>query len=128
MVERRIERYEIGEHDRLKGVREMHDAMLDEMMFALLLRKRHEMVMGLLEEIFGLVLVFATRERSSERVNISASEEYASFRKKIKVFVSVCRGLSERKLGSVGGEVEGGGVDMLLLRLEMSGYYSKGGG
>ena len=128
VLERRIERYEIGEHDRLKGVREMHDAMLDEMMLALLLRKRHEMVMGLLEEIFGLVLVFATRERSSERVNISVGEEYAGFRKNVKVFVSVCRGLSEKKLGSVGGEVEGGGVDMLLLRLEMSGYYSKGGG
>ena len=127
-VERRIERYEIGEHDRLKGVREMHDAMLDEMMFALLLRKRHEMVMGLLEEIFGLVLVFAMRERGGEWVEVGVGEEYARFRKKVRVFVSVCRGLSERKLGSVGGEVESGGVDKLLLRLEMSGYYSRGGG
>lgn len=127
-VERRIERYEIGKHDRLQGVREMHDAMLDEMMFALLLRKRHEMVMGLLEEIFGLVLVFAMRERGDEGVDVGVGEEYARFRKKVRVFVNVCRGLSERKLGSVGGEVEGGGVDMLLLRLEMSGYYSRGGG
>ena len=127
-LELRIERYEIGEHDRLKGVREMHDAMLDEMMFALLLRKRHEMVMGLLEEIFGLVLVFAMRERGGEGEDVGVGEEFARFRKKVRVFVSVCRGLSERKLGSVGGEVEGGGVDMLLLRLEMSGYYSKGGG
>ncbi|KAL8791927.1 MAG: hypothetical protein Q9195_005503 [Heterodermia aff. obscurata] len=127
-LERRIERYEIGEHDRLKGVREMHDAMLDEMMFALLLRKRHEMLMGLLEEIFGLVLVFAMRERGGEQVKESFREEYARFGKKVRVFVSVCRGLSERKLGSVGGEVEGGGVDMLLLRLEMSGFYARGGG
>ena len=126
-LDRRIERYEIGEHDRLKGVREMHDAMLDEMMFALLLRKRHEMVMGLLEEIFGLILVFAMRERGGEGLDVGVGEEYARFRKKVRVFVSVCRGLSERKLGSVG-EVEGGGVDMLLLRLEMSGYYSRAGG
>ena len=127
-LDRRIERYEIGEHDRLKGVREMHDAMLDEMMFALLLRKRHEMVMGLLEEIFGLVLLFAMRERGGEGVDMGVGEEYTRFRKKVRVFVSVCRGLTERKLGSVGGEVEGGGVDMLLLRLEMSGYYSRAGG
>ena len=127
-VELRIERYEIGEHDRLKAVREMHDSILDEVMFALLLRKRHEMVMGLLEEIFGLVLVFAMRERGGEGLDVGVGEEYARFRKKVRVFVSVCRGLSERKSGSVGGEVEGGGVDMLLLRLEMSGYYSRAGG
>lgn len=128
-LELRIEHYEIGEHDRLKRLREMHDGMLDDMMFALLLRKRQEMVMGLLEEIFSIVLVFAHRERSGD--GFDARSDYERFRKKVKVFVSVCRGLSERKAFSgVGGTAagdEGGGIAGLLLRLEMSGYYTRAG-
>lgn len=133
-LERRIERYEIGEHDGLKRVREMHEAMLDKMMFALLLRRRQEMVMGLLEEIFGLVLGFARREREEGGSGGGGvEEEYRRFGKKVRVFVSVCRGLSERKaFAGVGGvegrEVEGGGVGRLLLRLEMSGFYARSSG
>ena len=126
-LERRIEKYEIGEYDRLKRLRDMHDGMLDDMMFALLLRKRQEMVMWLLEELFSIVLAFAHRERSHD--DIDSTSDYEKFRKKIKVFVGVCRGLSERKAfsgvgGTTGGD-ESAGIGGLLLRLEMSGYYSR---
>ena len=126
-LERRIERYEIGEYDRLKRLRDMHDSMLDDMMFALLLRKRQEMVMGLLEEIFSIVLAFAHRERSHD--DIDSRTDYERLRKKIKVFIGVCRKLSERKAFSGVGGAAGGdqsdGIGGLLLRLEMSGYYSR---
>ena len=126
-LERRIEKYEIGEYDRLKRLRDMHDSMLDDMMFALLLRKRQEMVMGLLEEIFSIVLAFAHRERNHD--DIDSGKDYEKLRKKVKVFIGVCRGLSERKAFSGIGESadadESGGIGGLLLRLEMSGYYSQ---
>lgn len=126
-LEQRIEKYEIGEYDRLKGLRDLHDGMLDDLMFALLLRKRQEMVMGLLEEIFSIVLAFAHRERSHD--DIDSRSEYEKLRKKIKVFIGVCRGLSVRKafsgVGGAAGGDESGGIGALLLRLEMSGYYSR---
>lgn len=123
-LERRIERYEIGEHDRLSQVREIHDAMLDEMMFALLLRKRHPMVMELLEEVFGFVLRFAKKERDGGSEDMD--EDYKRFAKKIRDFVEVCKGLSERKALSNGNMVDDDGMVRLLLRLDINGYYSNG--
>ena len=95
-------------------------------MFALMLRKQHEMVMELLEEIFGIVLIFAKKEREG---GVDEMDEYhRKFAKKIRDFVEICRGLSERKAIPNGDGVEDDGIARLLLKLEISGYYSNGDG
>jgi hypothetical protein len=115
-------------------------------MFALLLRKRQQPVMKLLEEIFALILQFSKHSRDRAlgiKRKVGADEEvkdmYLRFRKKVGVFITVCRGLSEKKgYGNkrVDSREEGGLFDgddlreentivQLLARLEMSNYYSK---
>ncbi|KAG7006818.1 hypothetical protein G7Y79_00013g035900 [Physcia stellaris] len=121
-LERRIERYEVGEHDCLSRMRSMHEGMLDELMFALLLRKQHEIVMELLEEIFMIVLTFAKKER--ECIGEDMNDDHKNFAEKVREFVEVCRGLSERKTLPNGDLVEDDGIARLLLKLEISGYYS----
>ena len=146
-IETRLEdEYALDEHEGLHQLRDYHERVLDRIMFALLLRKRQAQVMGLLEEIFTTVLTFARFSRSpavgkqrDPAGDAEVRELYARFRKKVGVFISVCRGLSERR--GVGGvrSVEREGlfgkedrsedgvntVGMLLLRLEMSGYYEQ---
>lgn len=142
-VERNIDR---GGTDSLSNLRDFHDMVLDRMMFALILRKRQAQVMKLLEEIFGMVLQFA-RHITLEKASFGKAEGivnrtdlgkiYEKFRKKVRVFISVCRGLSERR-GQGGtaahhelsrnretGEDGGNTIGQLLLKLEMSGFYSK---
>ena len=104
----------------------MHEDMQDEMMFALMLRKQHEMVMALLEEIFVVVLTFAKKERGC--IGEDINENHKNFAKKIRDFVEICRGLSERKALPNGDLVEDDGIARLLLKLEISGYYSNGDG
>ena len=123
-LERRIERYEIGEHDRLSRVRDMHEGMLEEMMVALSLRKRHVIMMEPLEEIFGIVLSFAKNEDVGKDMN----DEYERFRKKVLLFVEICREMSERKALPNANLVEDEGIGRLLLKLEISGYYPNGDG
>ena len=136
LLENRTERYQLDEHDGIDGFREMHERMLNSMMLALFLRKRHVTIMGLLQEIFTLVLDFSHRIRTegiSEGHHRSDAEDlkelYRKWSKKVKVFVSVCRGLSERKgakdstkLGN--GEQEND-LGKLLLKLDMCGYYTR---
>ena len=135
-----------GELEGLHQLRDYHERVLDRILFALLLRKRQEQVMALLEEIFTTILGFARFSSGSalgeergpaEEVEIRML--YAMFRKKIGVFISVCRGLSERRGVGGGKSKEGQGlfgqedmgedggntIGMLLLRLEMSGYYEQ---
>ena len=121
-LEGRMERYEIGANDGLSRVRVMHEDMLDEMMFRLMLRKQHKVLMELLEEIFGLVFTFAKKEREGGGEEID--EDHRKFAKKVREFVEVCRGLSERKTLPNGDLVEDDGIARLLLKLEISGYYS----
>lgn len=138
--------YASGDFEGLHQLRDYHERVLDRIMFALLLRKRQEQVMALLEEIFTSILTFvrfsngsALGEESGPSEDVEVRELYARFRKKVGVFISVCRGLSERR-GIGGGKSkegqelcrkedmsEDGGntIGMLLLRLEMSGYYEQ---
>ncbi|KAJ9134545.1 Spindle pole body component, partial [Coniochaeta hoffmannii] len=78
-------------------IRERHEQTLDEIMSALLLRRRQRPVMGLVEEVFACILGFAKVLRSP---GAGGNEEirrlYATFRKKVEVFITVCRGLSEQ--------------------------------
>jgi hypothetical protein len=46
---------------------------------------------------------------------------YRRFRRKVEVFVTVCRGLGE-KMG-VGGNGEGNTVEQLVVMLDMGGFY-----
>lgn len=135
--------------DSLPNLRDCHEAVLDRMMFALILRKRQAQVMILLEEIFSLVLQFARHLRlqnvaSDEAQGVASSAElnaiYERFKKKVRVFVSVCRGLRERR-GQGGTSAQdtphelsrtratdddgGNTIGQLLLKLEMSGFYAK---
>lgn len=128
-------------------VREEHEKMLDRIMDTLLLRKRQQPVLTLLEDIFRLTLRFSRQVQLevSGKVEGDASqviirELYQKFKKKIEVFVTVCHGLSEKKeatsrrakrdlMGEDGGRNgdvnDENTIDRLLVKLDMLGYYSR---
>ena len=154
-IESRISREDgeatLGQHEGIDTLRTYHERVLDRMLFATLLRKRQEQVMGLLEEIFASILSFArqTRKRVEDP---SASEAgvdediralYGKFRARAGVFVGVCRGLGAKRGYGEGKRRERGGgaadelfgaeemseeggnsIGLLSLRLEMSGFYT----
>lgn len=144
-IEKRLDDYDSGEYRGLHQLRDFHEKLLDRMMFFLLLRQRQAQVMNLLEEIFGSILIFARHIRSEPTPEVDAKvlNAYHVFKKKLRIFMSVCRGLSEsREPGELknywldhGTEVfdqedvsedRGNTLGQLLLRLEMSGYYKPG--
>ncbi|KAK3306638.1 Spc98 family-domain-containing protein [Chaetomium strumarium] len=118
------------------SLREKQEQVLDEIMSVLLLRKRQAPVLRLLEETFAVVLRFAKglgRKRRAEGGSAETPEElYRLFRKKVEVFVTVCRGLGEKMgTGTTNSGVGGGGgnsAEHLLVKLDMSGYYGKRSG
>ena len=134
-------------NDSVANLREFHEKVLDRMMFTLILRKRQEQVLKLLEEIFSLVLHLARHIRSEQSGLVLLAENatdvnqsYEKFKKKVRVFVSVCRGLSERRgeggtkmlndfhdvsKTEVVSEDSGNSIGQLLLKLELSGYYGR---
>ncbi|KAI1825917.1 Spc97/Spc98 family protein [Xylaria intraflava] len=128
-------------------VRSEHEKMLDLIMSTLLLRKRQQPVLALLEEIFNLVLKFSRQVQLevSGKVESGASRTiiqglFREFRKKVEVFVTVCHGLSEkggttgrkRKQESMADDLRRDDgisaehtIDRLLVNLDMLGYYSR---
>ncbi|KAM7196402.1 Spc97 / Spc98 family domain containing protein [Naviculisporaceae sp. PSN 640] len=136
---------------------------LDEIMSALLLRKRQGPVLSLLEEIFGVILRFskimrldsaskgAARSKKGkgkekeyyDGETTSYEELYRLFRKKVELFIAVCKGLVEKKADKgkdVGlvkeddydsdkrrgrGDAENP-IETLVLMLDLGGYYAKG--
>lgn len=144
-IEKRLDDYDSGEHRGLHQLRDFHEKVLDRMMFSLLLRQRQAQVMRLLEEIFGSILMFARHLRSEPTTEVDAKilGAYQVFKEKLRVFMSVCRGLSERRGPGASktyeldrdyeeldkedvSEDRGNTLGQLLLRLEMSGYYKPG--
>lgn len=127
-------------------LREFHERILDQIMLALMLRKRQRPVMKLLEEIFGLILKFGKSiriqamgvEKVEDSIEFDVVALYKAFKQKVDVFVTVCRGLSEK--GGLGMKTEKellsdeksqGGLEenvilRLLVRLEMRNYYAQG--
>ncbi|KAF8426891.1 Spc98 family-domain-containing protein [Tirmania nivea] len=123
----------------LAGLTATHGKVLDRMMFLAFLRRRQQPVMNVIEEILGLVLEFAKGVEGEERI---VDEMYYRFRRKVKMFGDVVRGLSEsrgygdRRVG-VGGEHAGLGAKTnsgvgagegavfanLLVRLEMTDFW-----
>jgi len=138
----------LGQNEGLDMLRDYHERVVDRIMFALLLRKRQQPIMQLLQEIFGLILQFSKHSRQKalgiERkvgADDDVRELYRAFRKKVGVLISVCRGLNERKgygdRKPIGGRklgeqglfdasdlTEENTIGHLLVRLEMSNYYS----
>ena len=139
----------LGQNEGLDKLRDYHERVLDRIMFALLLRKRQQPVMQLLEGIFTLILQFSkhSRQRALGMTRKAGADDeirdiYLRFRKKIGVFITVCRGLSEKKgygdkrvmdnriseqSGLFDGDdlAEENTIAQLLARLEMSNYYSR---
>jgi len=138
----------LGQNEGLDKLRDYHEHVLDRIMSALFLRKRQQPVMQLLEEIFTLILKFSKYSsqespRGPGQIDTDGIiiELYEKFSKKVGVFVTVCRGLSEKKGNankkfmdetiSQGGLFDGddlaedNSVAHLLGRLEMTTYYSK---
>lgn len=114
---------------------EQHERTLDEIMTALLLRKRQQPILNLLEEIFGLILRFAKQTtQRSQGADVPEKETtalYAQFRSRVEVFISVCKGMSEKsgygqkRDTASSGMSEENPIVMLLLLLDMSNYYVK---
>ncbi|KAI1457552.1 Spc97/Spc98 family protein [Annulohypoxylon moriforme] len=121
-------------------VREEHEKMLNHIMHTLLLRKRQQPVMKLLEDIFSVILKFskvahikASGSGGNGVQDSSPKKLYNAFKKKVDVFMTVCHGLIEKGKstkndvmtddGKRGEEVKENTIDRLLLKLEMSGYY-----
>ncbi|OHE98777.1 Spc97/Spc98 family protein [Colletotrichum orchidophilum] len=140
------------DHNTLSGsvlnpdrLREHHSQVLDRIMLALLLRKRQQPVLKLLDEIFRILLKFAQYSRLQAGGRKSRGQDaatakglYKTFRRNVEVFLAVCKGLSEKgdygiKKDIVGEKASSGRVDaleenpisQLVLKLDMSGYYSK---
>ena len=151
-VEKRIsidnDNYTLGPDEGLDKLRDYHEHVLDKIMFDLLLRKRQQPVMNLLEEIFAIILRFSkySRQRALGKRGGDVDEDglkdmYVRFRKKVGVFITVCRGMSEKKgygekrastktsghegLFDGGDLAEENTIAQLLSTLEMTDYYSK---
>lgn len=113
---------------------EQHERTLDDVMTALLLKKRQQPVLKLLEEIFALILRFAKKARLRAEGADGSDEEikdlYKPFREKVEVFITVCRGMTEKagygqKRDGAGGGAAENPIVMLLLMLDMSNYFTK---
>ncbi|KAL8904908.1 MAG: hypothetical protein Q9207_002974 [Kuettlingeria erythrocarpa] len=134
-IEASIECYDVGR--RVEGVhrlRDLHEEVLDRILAACLLRKRQELVMRLLEEILGLVLEFARRVRDGADMEERVRGLFEGFRKKVRVFVTVCRGSQDQKSvhgrsdifdDGMRGEDRGNGIGRLLSALDMNGWYMR---
>ncbi|KAK0714633.1 Spc98 family-domain-containing protein [Lasiosphaeris hirsuta] len=129
-------------------LRDRLEQVLDGIMTVMLLRKRQQPVLKLLEETFAVILRFSKLLRVQAHGKGMAGQErdrvkpetpgklYSTFKKKVEVFLTVCKGLNEKTgVGSKGTQVDGQGrrergignpIDQLLLLMDMSGFYAKG--
>ncbi|KAI0844717.1 Spc98 family-domain-containing protein [Daldinia vernicosa] len=126
-------------------LREEQERLLDRIMHTLLLRKRQQPVMKLLEDIFSIILKFsgiarleASGNNEGKTEGLSPKSLYDAFKKKVDIFITVCRALQEKgglkgkptandiiaDDGRRGEDVkEENTIDKLLIKLDMSGYY-----
>ncbi|KAI4288121.1 MAG: hypothetical protein L6R35_002615 [Caloplaca aegaea] len=137
-IEDSVNHYEVGRQAvGVHRLRDVHEEVLDRILAGCLLRKRQELVMRLLEEILGSVLGFAKCMRDRRDGNEwegEVSKLYGGFRKKVRVFITVCKGLQDQKSmvrkkdlfdGGKRGQERGNGIGRLVLGLEMSGWYMR---
>ncbi|KAH6659046.1 Spc97/Spc98 family protein [Truncatella angustata] len=124
------------------NVRMHHEKALDSIMNTLFLRKRQQPILKVLEDIFTCVLKFsklarleATGSFLSNSQETSMTGLYRVFKNKVGIFITVCRGLSEKTgqhAESAKNDTTNDGknrameentIERLLLQLEMSGHY-----
>ncbi|KAG2415269.1 hypothetical protein HFD88_006460 [Aspergillus terreus] len=120
------------------GLRDYHEDILDQMLFALFLSKRHTEAAKLLESIFGTILAFAPLSRIDGLRGVRHESEttvyrlYALFRKQTSAFVGYLRGLDEVKasrttsrsaMASSSRQSSTVVFDQLLARLDVKRYY-----
>ncbi|EHL02753.1 putative Gamma-tubulin complex component 6 [Glarea lozoyensis 74030] len=139
--------FSLGQDEGIDKLRDYHEKVVDRIMFVLLLRKRQQPVMKLLEEIFTLILQFSERSRQlglevGGAPDKQVGELYAKFQRKVGVFITVCKSLSEKAgygektlagkhtpttlgLFNLDDLAEENTICQLLLRLEMNHYYGK---
>ncbi|KAL8853845.1 MAG: hypothetical protein Q9221_001316 [Calogaya cf. arnoldii] len=135
-LEASIEYYEVGQ--KIEGfhrLRTLHEEVLDRILASCLLRKRQELVMNLLEEILRLVLQFAGIMKHGQWDEERKFRDiYETWKTKVRVFITVCRGLQDQESvagkkdvfdGGKLGEEKGNGIGRLVLRLEMNGWYMR---
>lgn len=124
-------------------LREYHSQALNQMTSALFLRRRQQPVLKLLEDIFITVLTYAKHARlqalgsvvEGEHTKAYSTKLYRDFKKKVQVFVTVCKTLTEKTKS--GNKSKDGGihsneglgedsmVSQLLLKLDINQYYTK---
>ncbi|MCJ1402886.1 hypothetical protein MMC11_006107 [Xylographa trunciseda] len=127
--------YQISSHEGVHQLHLRHEEVLDNMLFGLLLRKRQEHAMMVLEEIFRTILRFVqTKHEASPQLrglpSINSKEDlYHKFRNNVRIFIVVCKGLSDNQNRSTAqrSAIQGGAgnIDKLLLRLGMNDHYSR---
>jgi hypothetical protein len=111
----------------LASLRDAHETCLDSIMFSLLLKRRQKKVMALLEEIFDCILLFAKQNGDKEKMEEGKGSEelYVKMKGKIRVFISVTRGLSgKRGYGKGKDTSEENTLERLGVLLEMNGYFA----
>ncbi|KAI1510179.1 Spc97-Spc98 domain containing protein [Pyrenophora tritici-repentis] len=113
----------------VSSLRDAHEACLDSILFALLLRKRQRKIMGLVEEVFEHILLFAKMQNAGAQEERFGDETvkglYAKLRGKVRVFLSVCRGLTGKQGYGVGrGTREENQMERLVVGMEMNGYFA----
>ncbi|ORY18519.1 Spc98 family-domain-containing protein [Clohesyomyces aquaticus] len=123
----------------LEAIKARHEECLDGIRFSLLLRRRQDSVLRLLEQIFDCVLLFAkvwNRERQKdarremeEREKENVKDLYDKLKGKIRAFVSVVKGLMGKKgYGKGRGSGEENSLERLAVLLEGNAYYAGGSG
>ncbi|KAF2628986.1 hypothetical protein BU25DRAFT_25076 [Macroventuria anomochaeta] len=117
--------------ERISTLRDAHEKCLDSIMFSLLLRRRQRKVVALVDEIFEFVLAFAKlqrgevkEEQEEDEGSATVEELYAKLRGKIRVFLSVCRGLTGKKGYGRKGTTEENSIERLVVAMEMNGYFA----
>ncbi|KAI4149398.1 MAG: hypothetical protein LQ340_004653 [Diploschistes diacapsis] len=135
----------VSEHDGLYQLKTLHEAMLDQLLFDLLLRNRQEKVMELLVDILGNILEFTQLSGLEEQKDETLVEEvmalFTAFREKTKLFIAVCKRLSEKGAYKVGksrdlesmmfthdwkvSESHFEGIESLVMMLDINGWYQK---
>ncbi|KAL6719863.1 hypothetical protein ACLMJK_001784 [Lecanora helva] len=139
--EEKLDRIEKGldqnSNEGLSHLRDHHEHALDQMMSALMLRKQDAQLMGLLEDIFTLVLLFARHMGFQNAIPVEEShlrDLHEKFQEKVRTFVAACRELNERqkqrdaKSGTQSNndsieEGEDNALDRLLLKLDFERFY-----
>jgi hypothetical protein len=87
----------LGEHDGISQLSQLHESALDKILFDLLLKKRQEKVMDILEDILTHIIQSTVTDADGNfGAGIDLEDLFREFRKKTSLFIAVCRGLGDR--------------------------------